>query len=491
MSEVANPRRSLTWLQRVASLMGIGPWRTNPGPASWPAFPTDSGWIPASWPLNFGQLGFDPIPGGMNSVAYACIMLYARTIAQLPGFHRKIMPDDGVENITTSALSRILLKPNAYQTQSAFMTNMITALLWQGNAYALALRNDRYEVASLHQMESRSCRAYYAPPSDENSMLGEVFYSIGGNPLLYFENDPAWIASTRWMVPARDILHFCGPSDPDDPMNGKSPLEAGGIPLAMSQGAGAHFARYYQNMSRPSGVLSTDHTLTAEQVTELRKRWEEHSKGAGLGGTPILTAGLKWTSASLNAAELQIAESMKLATADIARLFGVPLPLIDEMTGATFSNVEQLIMMWLRQGLGYYINHVELAYDQLFQIERIQKEYTEFDMEALLRPDFKARIDGFVRAVQGGVYAPNEARKREGLKKVPNGDEPRVQQQQVPLDWGGFEVQPAPPTPPQAPAPSGSSGGEGENEEEPAETEPTEEEATSLLDFHIKEGMRL
>jgi HK97 family phage portal protein len=447
-------------------MMGIGPWTSRPGPPSSPAHYTDEGWIPTSWPINFGQVGYDPIQGGVNSVAYSCIMLYARTIAQLPGNHQRMRDDNGVDTVRTSALARILLKPNNYQTQSHFMTNMVNALLWEGNAYALAVRNERQEVASIHQLPSKACRVYYAVPSEQNEMLGEVFYSVGGNPLVHFENDPAYRDGRRIIVPQRDMLHICGPSRPEDPMKGTSPLEAGAVPLAVSTGAGVHFSRYFQNMSRPSGVLSTDKILTGEQVTELRKRWSEHSMGENIGGVPILTAGLKWEAMSISAQEAQIAESQKMATADIARLFGVPLAMINDMSQATFSNTEQLIMVWLRQGLGYYINHIELAYDQLFAIERAL-EYTEFNVDALLRPDFKTRVEGLARGVQTGIYSPNEARKREGLEKAEHGDEPRVQQQQVPLDWGGFEVQPTPPPAPSSSAPAPA---------EPAPAEPASEE---------------
>ena len=55
----------------------------------------------------------------------------------------------------------------------------------------------------------------------------------------------------------------------------------------------------------------------------------------------------------------------------------------------------------------------------------------------LLRSAQKDRIGALVRAVQGGVYAPNEARNLEGLDSVEYGDEPRVQQQVVPLSAAG------------------------------------------------------
>ena len=55
----------------------------------------------------------------------------------------------------------------------------------------------------------------------------------------------------------------------------------------------------------------------------------------------------------------------------------------------------------------------------------------------LLRSVQKDRIEGLVRAVQGGVYAPNEARNLEGLDSVEYGDESRVQHQIVPLSAAG------------------------------------------------------
>lgn len=441
-------------IDRLKIWSGIGPWTGSPGPPGGVMYPTSEGWISGSWGMNFGQLAYDPVKGGWNSVVYACIMRYANTIAQLPGYHQKALPDNGTETITNSALSRILKKPNAYQTRSDFMRNMVISLLAEGNAYAVGLRNDRNEITELHQFPATSCRALYGPPFDATTPIGEpgeIFYSVGGNPVLNYWQDPAYKDGMRWIIPARDILHFVGPSRPDDPLKGESPLVAGGLPIALSSGAGNQLAQYFANAARPSGVIETDLTLTKDQVAELRQRWDEQTRGAGAGGTPILTAGLKWNQVALTATDMQVAEQMKMSKEDIAMIFGVPLAMINDMTAATYNNVEQLIMVWLRMGLGYYVDQIELAFDQLFGIERGQ-EFTYLDInEALLRTDFKNRIEGLKNAVQGGIYSPNEARKIEGLPKAKDGDEPRVQQQVVPLTAWDLPP-PSPPKPAATPA---------------------------------------
>lgn len=445
-------------VDRVRSWMGLGPWMGSPGPVGGTMYETQEGWISSTWGMNYGQLGFDPIRGGWNSVVYACIMRYAMTIAQLPGYHCKTQDNGGTEIISSTALARILKKPNGYQTRSDFMRNMVMSLLSDGNAYALGLRNDRSEVTELHQFPSSQCRALYGPSfGNAPGEPGEIFYSLGGNPVLEYWKDPAWANGQRWIVPARDILHFCGPSRPDDPLKGESPLVAGGLPVALSSGAGSQLASFFQNAARPSGILMTDLTLNSKQVTELRELWEAQTKGANAGGTPILTAGLKWDKVAMSAQELQIAEMMKLSKEDIAMLFGIPLAMINDMTGATWNNTENLIMMWLRMGLGYYVDQIELAYDKMFGIER-SVEYTYLDIdEALLRPDFKTRTEGFKNAVQGGIYSPDEARRKEGLPAAPEGagKEPRLQQQMVPLsawDKAPPMVSPSPPAAPAAPA---------------------------------------
>jgi hypothetical protein len=77
---------------------------------------------------------------------------YAQTVAMCQGDHWRSNDRGGRDRVTNSALSRILRKPNSYQSISDFMLNTTRSLYLDGNAYALALRNDRFEVAELHLM---------------------------------------------------------------------------------------------------------------------------------------------------------------------------------------------------------------------------------------------------------------------------------------------------------------------------------------------------
>jgi hypothetical protein len=136
--------------------------------------------------------------------------------------------------------------------------------------------------------------------------------------------------------------------------------------------------------------------------------------------------------------------------------FRVPPQVIGLVTrGQAYGSAEAMMQAWISSGLGFCLNHVEEAFGHTFELKGQPDEYVEFDTKALLRSAFKDRIEALARGVQGGIYSPNEARNEEDLDKVEFGDEPRVQQQVVPLSAAGkIPASPAAPSAPPVPGPA-------------------------------------
>jgi len=237
---------------------------------------------------------------------------------------------------------------------------------------------------------------------------------------------------------------------PQNPLRGEAPLTAAMLDVAASNTIVSQALAYSKNQGRPSGILSTEMNLTEAQVRELRERWNQQTQGVNVGGTPILTSGLKWESTVENSRDAQLAELLQLSDQRIATVYRVPLALLSLATGqAPQASTEGLISYWISGGLGFAVNHIEEAIGRFFGLDGMPDEYLELDMDALMRPNFRDRIEGLARAVQGGIFSPNEARAREDLPEAEDGDEPRVQQQVVPLSFGA-----KPPEPPPAPTPT-------------------------------------
>jgi phage portal protein BeeE len=96
-------------------------------------------------------------------------------------------------------------------------------------------------------------------------------------------------------VPARDVLHIRLHSNRryPNPLMGETSLAAAFGDIASYEAIRGQQDQFFRNSARPSAVLSTDLNLDKDQVTALRDRWNEQSKGLSAGGTPILTSGLK------------------------------------------------------------------------------------------------------------------------------------------------------------------------------------------------------
>jgi HK97 family phage portal protein len=428
--------------------------------------PVTGGWLPEGSAWNWWQTGADPLTSANSSMVQACVSAYAETVAMCPGNQWVWSKEKGRERVTNSALVRILKRPNDYLSISDFLMNLVGQLYREGNAYALIIRNNRFEPQELHLMDSRQCAARV-------SVTGEIFYHLGGNPIIEAR------IGTNIVAPAREVLHL-RLMTPRHPLVGETPLAAAALELAAGSAALQQQVRFFINQARPSFLLTTDTVLTREQTLMLRESWNEQSRGLNRGGTPILSAGLKAQAIGSNADDSQLAEILKLSDEAIARVFRVPMQVFGSTGGTPYASTEALMQSWRAGGLGFVLNHIEEAIGNLFKLGGQPDEYLEFDTSALLRSAFKERVEGWVAGVKGGIFDRNTARADFEQAPVDFGDEPWVQQQDIPLSVAGESAKnpPAPPAPPAA-AP------------EPVEPDPDQARAfAALFEKDLREALR-
>src|SRR5215813_11983005 len=158
--------------------------------------PVTGGWLPDGIPMNWWQTGLSPSGGEHSAIVERCIALYAETAASLPGAHWRQNTRGGRSRVENSALSRVLRRPNDYETASSFMLNSVHSLYREGNCFALALRNDRFEVESLHLMDPRMSSPLVAED-------GSIFFRLAGNQVI-----EQLLGDKQFIVPQRDVLHI-------------------------------------------------------------------------------------------------------------------------------------------------------------------------------------------------------------------------------------------------------------------------------------------
>lgn len=442
---------------KLPSLSRLLPWRKRAAEGGYRPGPylLSDGWLSAKAGryMNWWQMGYGlDSTSGNSAIVEACRGAYAQTIAMCPGDHWRRLDNGGRERVTSSALSRIVRRPNDYQSISDFLLNLTYRLYDEGEAFAYAVRNDRFEISELHLM--RHGRAAVA----EN---GAIFYALYGNEIAERRFD------LTWPVPARDVLHV-RLHTPAHALKGVSPILNTQVSLALSGAAMNQQIAFYLNQARPSFMLETDQQLSRDQITDLRQAWNEQTQGENAGGTPILAWGLKAKPVTGNSKDNELAALLKISQEEVALAFQIPLQVLG-IGGTPFASTEALMSAWKARGLGFALNHIEEAFGLLFGLKGMPDEYLEFSTSALMRSSFKERLEALSVGTMGGILSPDEARHDEDLPTVPGGHGamPRVQQQVVPLSYGTNLQPPDPntkPAPQETPKPNDDEGDDDDSE---------------------------
>jgi len=404
-------------------------WRRKPKQKSW--VQTDQGLMNTGWDAGWWQQNLQPLDAGKNETVEACVSTLSQTVAMLPIFLFRNEGDGEEKRQFGSNPERVLLNPNEYTTRSLFFNQIIRSVYFTGNGYAVATRDNNRAINGLYFVDPRSITGVIDPDS------GDVFYWVSPNRGKRFNSE------TDTIYPARDILNIRINPKTQQPLEGETPISVAANAISANSAITGHQNRFFSNMSRPSGIMSTDEKLNLEQMTQLRQALSDQSQGKNSGKVPILGYGLKWQAMSLTSQDAQMIEAYGMTVESISRVFRVPLPMINSMVGSTFSNAEAMGAWFLSSGLGFLLEHIELELNRLFGLPF--RERLQFQTRALLRSDLKTQIESLSEAVINGIYSPNEARALQGLGPVQDGDEPRVQQQVVPLSaWEQSANEPAP-----------------------------------------------
>lgn len=350
------------------------------------------------------------------SAVFACVTIIASDVAKL-GIRLMEKGENGIstEIDRHSPFVSVLIKPNRYQTWFKFMEQWIVSKLLNGNTYVLKERDTRGIVVALYILDAQRVTPLVAED-------GGVYYQLARDDL---SGLPAPIT-----VPASEIIHDTMVSL-WHPLVGVSPIYACGMSATMGNRIQANSATFFQNMSRPSGQLTSPNTISTETANRFKQEFENNFGGGKIGRLMVAGDGLKYEAMTIPAEDAQLIEQLKWTVEDVARCFHVPMWKIGGTEPARTS-VESLNQTYYSDCLQALIESAEALLDEGLGL--LSKDYhVEFDLDGLMRMDTAARYTAKGEAVKGGWMAPNEARAGEGLQPVAGGETPYLQQQNFSL----------------------------------------------------------
>ena len=129
----------------------------------------------------------------------------------------------------------------------------------------------------------------------------------------------------------------------------------------------------------------------------------------------------------------QMVEAEKFQVVQIARGFSLPPVFLQDLTDGTYSNTEQQDLHLVKHTLTAICAKIEAELNVKLFPRFSRNRWVAFNLEGLLRGDYRARMEGHAKAIAAGVRKPNECRELENLPPAEGGDQAFIQGAMRPL----------------------------------------------------------
>jgi HK97 family phage portal protein len=372
-----------------------------------------------------------------NTAVWRSVSLISYAIGMLP---LQLIDEETKEKASGHPLYRLLHRePNNWQSAFDFRTLMQMRALVKGDGYAMIVWSRGKPIRLIPLDPDRT-----TPHQADDFTVSYRYQQRSGGILT---------------LAAEEVFHLRGLTL--DGIRGVSLVylarEAIGLALAAERAT----ARMYKNGSFVDGALQIDGKLSQEAYDRLIKSWDARFSGAdNAGKTPLLEEGLKYNAIGQSAKDAQSIETRKMQVEEVARIFGVPRPLLMVDETSWGSGVEALGRFFVQHALNPWFEAWQQGIERSLLVGPEKDALSaKFNPGALLRGSTTDQANFFAKALGAGGSAAwltaNEVRGLSDLPSHPEGDELYGPSGAAPEPVGSEPVnEPSPPPPGAQPVPT-------------------------------------
>lgn len=339
-------------------------------------------------------------------VVYACVNILADSIGQLPLKLYKRLPQGGKEPDPSHPLYSLLHDlPNPEMTSQELREVMTRHLKLWGNAYAEIERNTAGQITALWPL------APWYMSVDRESVANRLRYR-------YDPHDDEGGFTRVWDPYRPPVMHLRINSL--DGIHGRSPVRILMDSLGLTKAAEEFGARFFGNDATPRTLLKHKGRLSDKAKQHLRESFEQKFGGVSKSHRlAVIEEGMEVERVGMPLNEAQFLETRKLQIEEGARMYRVPLWMLQAMEKSTSwgKGIEQMGIGFVTYTLMPDLTRFQQAiYRDLLTIKSAATHEAAFVVNALVRGDFKTRMDGYWVGRQAGMFNPNEMRALEDMR---------------------------------------------------------------------------
>ncbi|KVW30735.1 phage portal protein [Burkholderia ubonensis] len=322
-----------------------------------------------------------------NMALLRCATLISESVGMLP---INLLATDSTKAVQSGnqAHRLIKLKPNGWQTPHEFKSLIQLHALLDGNGYGRIIRSPlgNRPVAIV------PCRRFSTRPR-----LTESF------EVVYDHVDPF---GNSIELKADEVLHLRDVSL--DGIHGISRLRLGRNALDLAEAAERSTEKLFRTGVMAGGALESKDALSDQAYGRLKESLHDDYGGAeNAGNWMILEEGLTAKQFATTAQSSQQIENRNHQIEEVARMYGVPRPLLMMDDTSWGSGVEQLALFFIQYGLSHWFVQWEQALARCFLSDKELGAYAfKFNEAALLRGTLNDQAAFFSKALGAGGSSP-------------------------------------------------------------------------------------
>lgn len=391
--------------------MGFINWLGFNNPRDAPRMPDvrndvrDSGTLFVFGKANSGEM-VDEKSAMQIATVYACVRLLAESVAQLPLHLYKVSELDGQEKARDHPLYKILYRePNPEMTSFSYWEAVMTHLLLWGNSYSQIVRDGKNNILGLYPLLPENVEI-------DRTDKGELYFIYHA-----YTNEVPGETNKDIIFRRDEVLHIPGLSF--NGLVGFSPIAMMKNSLGTTLAVEKYGSAFFKNGAQPAGVL--EHPGVLKDPGKIRENWMNAYGGASNAHkVAVLEEGMQYKPISLPPEDSQFLSTREFGVEEICRIFRVPPHMVQDLKRATFSNIEHQSIDFVVHTLDPWLVRIEKAIVKDLLVEE-EKDlfFPKFNVDGLLRGDYKSRMDGYSIGISTGIISPNEARRKENMQPLP------------------------------------------------------------------------
>lgn len=208
-------------------------------------------------------------------------------------------------------------------------------------------------------------------------------------------------------------------------LEGINPIQAHRENFGISVASQSYGANFFDKGAHVSGALMVPGKMKQDAKNNLRDSFNRTYGGVkNTGGTVILDHGMEYKNIGLSPADALFIETRKFQTEDIARIWRMPLSMIQSGGKETYNTNEQNDIFFAKHTIRPWLKRREQEYNRkLIKPGEKGKYKIKYDINSLLRGDMKTRAEFYTALFNIRAINPNEIRQYENMKPYKGGDE--------------------------------------------------------------------